>query len=64
MSASESEIYGAAAARYARDRLKKVYVNQDTWEIEYIDEVTGEKWIMDYPEGGLHGGGSPRLRRL
>lgn len=54
---------GAEAVRYADAHLRKVRVNQDTWEVEYVDDDTGEEWIMDYPESELHGGGSPRLRK-
>ena len=34
------------------------------WEEKYVDGATGEIWILDYPESGLHGGGPPRLRRV
>jgi|LauGreDrversion4_2_1035121.scaffolds.fasta_scaffold93083_4 hypothetical protein len=63
MSILKGELHGAEAARYASDRLRKVRVNQDSWEVEYIDDTTGEEWLMDYPESELHAGGSPRLRR-
>ncbi len=57
-----SVLRGADAVRYADERLRRVGVNQDTWEVAYIDDATGDEWVMDYPEGALHGGGSPRLR--
>jgi hypothetical protein len=63
MSTFTAELHGADAVRYANDRLRKLRVNQDTWEVEYIDDATGEEWVLDYPESELHGGGSPRLRR-
>ena len=31
-------------------------------KVEYIDDATGERWVMDYPQSELHGGGPPRLR--
>lgn len=58
------EYLGAEAIRFAESRLKKVRVDGETWEVEYIDEVTGERWILDYPQSERHGGGSPRLRRM
>lgn len=63
MSATENELHGSAAVRYATERLRKVQTNPDTWEVEYVDDSTGAEWIMDYPESELHGGGSPRLRK-
>jgi hypothetical protein len=63
MSETSSELHGADAVQFASDRLRKVRVDVDTWEIEYIDDATGETWIMDYPHGEHHGGGSPRLRK-
>lgn len=48
---------------YAEAHLKRIRVDADNWEVEYIDDSTGELWVMDYPESELHGGGSPRLRK-
>jgi hypothetical protein len=61
---NESELNGAEAVEYAQQRLKKVRGDAEGWEIEYVDEKTGEKWLMDYPHAELQGGGSPRLRRV
>jgi hypothetical protein len=55
------ELSGAAAVEYAK-RLRKVSVNAQTWEVEYIDDATGQRWVMDYPQSELQGGGPPRLR--
>lgn len=44
--------------------MKKVGQDDSGWEIYYEDERTGDRWVMDYPNSGQHGGGSPRLRRL
>ena len=41
--------------------LTKIALNADTWETTFRDEASGEIWLMDYPESGYHGGGSPRL---
>jgi hypothetical protein len=61
---SVRELNGAEAVDYARQHLKQVRVDPENWEIEYVDERTGEKWLMDYPHAELQGGGSPRLRRV
>jgi hypothetical protein len=45
-----------------RDKLK--LVKKSGWEIYYIDETTGEKWIEEYLHGEMHGGGPPQLRLL
>jgi hypothetical protein len=58
----KTEFIGEAALRYA-NTLKKVRVDADAWTIWYFDEVTGEVWVMDYPESEIHAGGSPRLRK-
>lgn len=44
--------------------LKKIGVNGEKWEKYYLDEQTGEKWIEDYPQSELQGGGPPRLRMV
>jgi hypothetical protein len=61
---TRTELHGEAAVKFATDRLRKVSSNPDTWEVEYVDDSTGERWLMDYPESEYHGGGSPRLRKL
>jgi hypothetical protein len=58
-----SEFHGTDAVDYAKN-LRKVRVDAVAWEIEYIDDATGERWLMDYPRGDLQGGGPPRLRRI
>lgn len=60
--AEKSEYRGAEAITRA-ENLTKIATNPDAWETEYIDEVTGEMWILDYPNPEQQGGGSPRLRR-
>ena len=59
---SAREYRGAEAIDYANRYLTRSHVNPDTWETEYLDDQ-GRRWVMDYPASGLHGGGSPRLRR-
>ena len=58
------ELRGKEAIEYVKHNLKKFRTNPETWETEYLDEKTGDKWILDYPESGYHGGGSPRLRKI
>lgn len=60
---TKSEFSGAEAIQYAERHLRKHRVNAATWEIEYIDPITGEEWLLDYPQSELHGGGPPRLRK-
>jgi Immunity protein 27 len=60
----EHPLEGEAAIRYAETKLKKVRSDPEKWEVEYVDEATGEKWLLDYPNSEEHGGGVPRLRRI
>jgi hypothetical protein len=59
----KAELRGAEAVKFAADHLRKLSSNPDTWETEFIDDTTGDRWTMDYPNSGQHGGGSPRLRK-
>ena len=45
MSTSAAELHGAEAVRCADECLRKVSVNQDTWEIVYIDDATAEEFV-------------------
>jgi hypothetical protein len=56
------ELRGNAATDFA-DRLEKVEIDVSGWIITYRDPTDGSIWVMDYPHGEAHGGGSPRLRR-
>lgn len=59
----DDEYDGLLAIKKAQ-RLQKVGQDESGWEIYYEDTRTGERWVMDYPESGQHGGGNARLRRL
>ena len=59
MTPVQTEYHGVEAVEFAKT-LDKVRVGN--WEIEYLDPTTGEKWLMDYPQSEMHGGGPPRLR--
>lgn len=62
MRTKRKELHGAEARAYADQHLQKVKENSESWEIEYVDPETGQKWVMDFPHGEYHGGGPPRLR--
>ena len=57
-------LYGEEAKRFAQEYLVKVEVDAVLWTKKFIDPLTGDEWIMDFPESGLHGGGPERLRRI
>ena len=61
---SRNELNGVEALRYIQANLRKGRVFPDQWKTEYEDPRTGEKWLLDYPQSDLHGGGPPRLRRI
>ena len=63
-SRTTAELEGKAAVDFAASHLRKVQSDLQTWEIEYEDLKTGERWIMDYAHSEGQGGGSPRLRKL
>lgn len=57
------ELIGAEAISYANTHLKKVSADTETSIIEYVDEKTGEKWLMDYSGNEQHAVVIPRLRK-
>ena len=61
MKAPQDELHGKEAVRFAKAHLRQVRVDPANWEIEYVNDSTGQRWVMDYPQSELHGGGSPRL---
>lgn len=42
-------------------RKKLKLVKQLNWENYYEDEETKEKWVEEYPQSSLQGGGEPQL---
>ena len=44
--------------------MKKVKVDSDNWFIYYIDEMSNEKWVKEFPHAELQAGGPPRLRLI
>jgi hypothetical protein len=55
---------GADALHYADDHLEKVAVDVRAWTASYRCPNTGRRWLLDYPESELQGGGPPRLRQV
>jgi hypothetical protein len=58
------EFLGEEAAEYADKHLRRVRTDPSGWESEYVCQVTGHRWIKDYPQSEAHGGGWARLRRM
>jgi hypothetical protein len=52
-----------ADATVAAGSMRKVVVNNNTWELLYWQPSPYEIWVMSYPDSGHHGGGQPRLDR-
>ena len=59
-----NKLEGNEAIQYARNHLRKVKVDGEKWEIEYICPESGIRWIEDFPYGESHGGGPSRLRKI
>lgn len=57
------ELHGKAATDFADTHLEETEVDASGWITTYRDPTDGSIWILDYPHGEAHGGGSPRLRR-
>jgi hypothetical protein len=45
-------------------QLKKVNTDSINWLVYFLDEITHEKWVKEYPNSEYHGGGSPQLRLI
>jgi hypothetical protein len=45
-------------------QLKLVQVDNDNWDTYYLDNISSEKWVREYLNSELHGGGAPQLRKL
>ncbi|WP_016989084.1 Imm27 family immunity protein [Flavobacterium sp. ACAM 123] len=43
--------------------FQKIKTDESGWNTWYIDE-NFNKWIEEYPNSELHGGGSPQLRLI
>jgi hypothetical protein len=56
------EIVILTGEEFYEKQKRLTLVKQLNWENYYIDERTGEKWLQEYPNSRLHGGGPPQLR--
>lgn len=46
-------------------KIKQLHlVKQLNWENYYLDQNSGEKWVEEYPNSSLQGGGPPQLRLI
>jgi hypothetical protein len=57
-------IEGGIQKKEKRSELKEIHVDVDRWEIFYIDERNGEKWIEEYPHPEQQAGGASQLRMI
>jgi len=46
------------------ENLKQVKVDSINWEVFYLDTLTNEKWVKQYPLSEMHGGGAPILKLI
>jgi hypothetical protein len=61
---SPSSFTGNAALEFIKThRLRLIRRSNDGWTDTYIDDYDGSEWNLTYPDGHLHGGGSPLLQR-
>ena len=58
------EYRGKEALDHISKYLKKVKSDPNLWQTEYIDIKTGKKWLLDYPNSELQGGGEARLKKI
>jgi hypothetical protein len=45
-------------------QLKKIETDSINWLVYFLDEITNEKWVKEYPQSEYHGGGAPQLRLI
>jgi hypothetical protein len=45
------------------ESLSHVKVDATNWTVYYIDILTNEKWVKEYPNSEMHGGGAPFLNK-
>ncbi|QOF72005.1 hypothetical protein IG197_02625 [Aminobacter sp. SR38] len=59
----EVECRGAEAIERTR-RLRLLKTDPENWTNEYVDDKSGDVWLLDYPDPETHGGGPPRIRKI
>jgi len=47
-----------------KENLKKIKVDNINWLVFYIDELSNEKWVEEYPYSEMQGGGPSQLRLI
>ncbi len=60
---AKSEHYDLEAIARAR-HLRQTSVDATHWERHYLDPLSNEAWLLDYPNSERHGEGVPRLRKF
>ena len=58
-----SELHGVELQDYVKHHLRLIEINKK-WETSYECPDTGVQWLEDFPDSQLHGGGTPRLRKI
>jgi hypothetical protein len=53
-----------AEANLAAASMRKVLLNNETWEVLYWRSSPYALWIMSFPDSGHHGGGVPSLELI
>jgi Immunity protein 27 len=61
--ATIDRLEGAGAAIYAAEHLRRLSVDNDSWDAIYRCPTTGAEWTESFPQSKLHGGGRPLLIR-
>ena len=46
------------------ETLRQVKVDSINWLVFYLDTMTNEKWVKEYPHSEMHGGGAPILKQI
>lgn len=59
-----TQLVGEDAYRYANEHLHRLATDYSGWVTEYECPCSDNKWLMEYPDSQLHGGGLPSLTRL
>lgn len=56
------QIFGGTKAETYLPHLREVAIDGERWLHVLACPRTGRQWLLDYPQGELHGGGPIRLR--
>ena len=46
------------------ETLRQIKVDPVNWEVFYLDEVSGQKWVKQHPHSEMQGGGAPVIKLL